>query len=124
MKALGQDQRAKLGRLAGLAGLAADGFAGIYDGDASRSERQEIKRDLPRVLISNPDMLHMGILGYWQSWEPLLRELGWIVLDELHTYRGIFGSHFHHVLARLLRICEHLGARPRIVASSATAANA
>ena len=61
------------------------------------------------MLISNPDMLHLGLLSYWQSWEPLLRELGWIVLDELHTYRGIFGSHFHHVLTRLLRVCHHLG---------------
>jgi DEAD/DEAH box helicase domain-containing protein len=83
-----------------------------------------MKRDLPRVLISNPDMLHLGILSYWQSWEEMLGELGWIVLDELHTYRGIFGSHFHHVLTRLLRLCRHLGADPRIVASSATAANA
>jgi DEAD/DEAH box helicase domain-containing protein len=124
LKALGQDQRAKLARLAELAGLGAEGFAGIYDGDASRSERQRMKRQLPRVLISNPDMLHLGILGYWQSWERLLGELGWIVLDELHTYRGIFGSHFHHVLVRLLRLCDHLGARPQIVASSATAANA
>ncbi len=124
LKALGQDQRAKLGRLAELAGCGADNFAGIYDGDASRSERQRIKRELPRVVISNPDMLHMGILGYWQSWERLLGELGWIVLDELHTYRGIFGSHFHHVLRRLLRVCDHLGSRPQIVASSATAANA
>jgi DEAD/DEAH box helicase domain-containing protein len=124
LKALGQDQRTKFNNLAELAGLGSEGFAGIYDGDASRSERQAMKRDLPRVLISNPDMLHLGILSYWQSWEPLLRDLGWIVLDELHTYRGIFGSHFHHVLTRLLRLCEHLGSRPRIVASSATAANA
>jgi DEAD/DEAH box helicase domain-containing protein len=124
LKALGQDQRAKLNRLAELAGLGGGEFAGIYDGDASRSERQRMKRELPRVVISNPDMLHLGVLGYWQSWEKLLGELGWIVLDELHTYRGIFGSHFHHVLRRLLRVCGHLGSRPRIVASSATAANA
>ncbi len=124
LKALGQDQKAKLDRLAALAGIGGEGFSGIYDGDTSRGDRQRLKRRLPRVVITNPDMLHLGMLSYWQSWEELFGELGWIVLDELHTYRGIFGSHFHHVLARLLRICRHLGAEPRLVASSATAANA
>jgi DEAD/DEAH box helicase domain-containing protein len=69
-------------------------------------------------------MLHLGILSYWQSWEPFLKELRWVVLDELHTYRGIFGSHFHHVLQRLLRLCHSVGSEPVFIASSATASNA
>jgi DEAD/DEAH box helicase domain-containing protein len=125
LKALGQDQRRKLEALARRAGLADEReLAAIYDGDTPAAERARIKRRFPRVVISNPDMLHLGILGSWQAWEPFLRRLEWIVLDELHVYRGIFGSHFHHVLQRLMRLCRLLGADPVVVASSATAANA
>ncbi|MEE8277602.1 MAG: DEAD/DEAH box helicase, partial [Thermoanaerobaculia bacterium] len=124
LKALGQDQKRKFERLAELAGLGEGVACAIYDGDTPKSRRQRIRKSPPRVLISNPDMLHLGLLGYWQSWEPFLRELRWLVLDELHTYRGIFGSHFHHVLQRLYRICRSLGADPLLIASSATAANA
>ena len=125
LKALGQDQRAKLRRLAADAGLdAAEAGCEIYDGDTPPARRAAIRKQLPRVLISNPDMLHLGILGHWTSWGPLLADLSWIVLDELHTYRGIFGSHFHHVLQRLLRLCRSVGGEPTIIASSATAANA
>jgi DEAD/DEAH box helicase domain-containing protein len=125
LKALGQDQRGKLRRLAEEAGLDAE-QAGceIYDGDTPPARRAAIRKRLPRVLISNPDMLHLGILGHWTSWGPLLADLSWIVLDELHTYRGIFGSHFHHVLQRLLRLCRSVGGDPVLIASSATAANA
>ncbi len=125
LKALGQDQRIKLESLGATVGLPDDGsLVAIYDGDTPERERARIKRAFPRVVISNPDMLHLGILGSWGSWEPFLKELKWIVLDELHTYRGIFGSHFHHVLERLARLCRANGANPAIVASSATAANA
>ena len=125
LKALGQDQRGKLLRLAADAGLDGE-TAGceIYDGDTPASRRAAIRRRLPRVLISNPDMLHLGILGHWTLWGPLLADLSWIVLDELHTYRGIFGSNFHHVLQRLLRLCRSVGGDPVLIASSATAANA
>jgi DEAD/DEAH box helicase domain-containing protein len=125
LKALGQDQRGKLRRLAADAGLD-DEQAGceIYDGDTPPAKRGAIRKRLPRVLISNPDMLHVGILGHWTTWGPLLADLSWIVLDELHTYRGIFGSHFHHVLQRLLRLCRSVGGDPVLIASSATAANA
>jgi DEAD/DEAH box helicase domain-containing protein len=125
LKALGQDQRGKLRRLAADAGLD-DDQAGceIYDGDTPPAKRGAIRKRLPRVLISNPDMLHVGILGHWTTWGPLLADLSWIVLDELHTYRGIFGSHFHHVLQRLLRLCRSVGGDPVLIASSATAANA
>lgn len=132
LKALAQDQKGKLDRLAaaagvdgaGDAGAGAGAFAAIYDGDTPRALREAIRRQPPRVLITNPDMLHLGVLAHWTSWGPFLVDLRWIVLDELHTYRGIFGSHFHHVLQRLLRIARELGARPSFVASSATAANA
>jgi DEAD/DEAH box helicase domain-containing protein len=125
LKALGQDQRGKLRRLAADAGLDEE-QAGceIYDGDTPPAKRGAIRKRLPRVLISNPDMLHVGILGHWTTWGPLLADLSWIVLDELHTYRGIFGSHFHHVLQRLLRLCRSVGGDPALIASSATAANA
>jgi DEAD/DEAH box helicase domain-containing protein len=125
LKALGQDQRGKLELLARRAGL--DGgpsLCSIYDGDTTQRERARIKRSFPRVVISNPDMLHVGILSSWHAWEPFLRRLRWIVLDELHTYRGIFGSHFHHVLQRLMRLSRAAGADPAVIASSATAANA
>ena len=125
LKALGQDQRGKFRRLAEAAGLPPE-VAGceIYDGDTPRPEREAIRRSFPRVVISNPDMLHLGVLGAWTGWGPFLADLRWIVLDELHTYRGIFGSHFHHVLARFLRLCRAVGADPAIIASSATAGNA
>jgi ATP-dependent helicase YprA (DUF1998 family) len=125
LKALGQDQRGKLRQLAAEAGLDAE-QAGceIYDGDTPPARRAAIRKRLPRVLISNPDMLHLAILGHWTLWGPLLADLSWIVLDELHTYRGIFGSHFHHVLWRLLRLCRSVGGDPVLIASSATAANA
>jgi DEAD/DEAH box helicase domain-containing protein len=125
LKALGQDQRGKFCRLAEEAGLPPE-IAGceIYDGDTPGSKRTAIRKNFPRVVISNPDMLHLGVLGHWTAWGPFLADLRWIVLDELHTYRGIFGSHFHHVLQRFLRLCRSVGSDPVLIASSATAANA
>ncbi len=130
LKALGRDQMGKLEMLASTAGIDPEGasggmpFVAVYDGDTKPKRRAEIKRRFPRIIVSNPDMLHAGILSSWQGWSPFLRELRWIVLDELHTYRGIFGSHFHHVLQRLTRLCRAEGADPVLVASSATAVNA
>ena len=122
LKALGHDQRGKLEQLAATAGIDLD--CAVYDGDTTPAVRARLRRRPPRVLITNPDMLHLGILPSWMAWAPLLADLRWVVLDELHTYRGIFGSHFHHVLQRLLRICRELGGAPQLIASSATAANA
>jgi DEAD/DEAH box helicase domain-containing protein len=125
LKALGQDQRGKFCKLAAEAGLSPE-EAGceIYDGDTPAAKRTAIRKRFPRVVVSNPDMLHLGVLGHWTGWGPFLADLRWIVLDELHTYRGIFGSHFHHVLQRFLRLCRSVGGDPVIIASSATAANA
>mgnify|MGYP000695864630 FL=1 len=76
------------------------------------------------VLITNPDMLHLGMLSYHSSWEDLLRGLKFIVLDELHVYRGIFGSHLLHVLHRLIRLCRYYGGDPQFITTSATIAGA
>ncbi len=110
--------------MAELSGLAAAARCEIYDGDTPQNRRKEIKKDLPRVLVSNPDMLHLGLLSYWPQWQDFFANLRWVVIDELHTYRGIFGSHFHHVVQRLMRICRRLGSEPTLIASSATAGNA
>jgi len=123
LKALGQDQRGKLVHLAEEAGLSSE-ICEIYDGDTPSAKRALIRKQFPRVIVTNPDMLHLSILGSWTTWGPFLADLRWIVLDELHTYRGIFGSHFHHVLQRLLRLSRAVGGDPVVVASSATAANA
>ncbi|HKH49456.1 MAG TPA: DEAD/DEAH box helicase [Thermoanaerobaculia bacterium] len=123
LKALGQDQRGKLVHLAEEAGLSSE-ICEIYDGDTPAAKRALIRKQFPRVIVTNPDMLHLSILGSWTTWGPFLADLRWIVLDELHTYRGIFGSHFHHVLQRLLRLSRAVGGDPVVVASSATAANA
>src|SRR2546428_13349727 len=68
-------------------------------------------------------MLHLGILAHHHDWAKFFENLACVVVDELHVYRGIFGSHLHHVLRRLLRVAEHYGSRPRFIASSATIAN-
>lgn len=125
LKALGQDQRAKLEALAAAAGVG-DGRCriAIYDGDTPAERRAEIRRDPPRVLVTNPDMLHLGLLPSHGSWDAFLADLGWIVLDELHAYRGLFGAHVHHVLRRLERQASARGARPAYVTASATASEA
>jgi len=124
LKALGRDQRGKFLDLAKMAGLDAEASCEVYDGDTPRSKREAIRREFPRVVVSNPDMLHAAILAYPQAWEPFLENLRWVVLDELHTYRGVFGSHIHHVLQRLHRACRRAGSRPQFITSSATASNA
>jgi DEAD/DEAH box helicase domain-containing protein len=116
LKALGQDQKAKFDQLALASGLGEQAGCEIYDGDTPQSRRKAIKESLPRVLISNPDMLHLGLLSFWPQWQEFFAELRWVVIDELHTYRGIFGSHFHHVVQRLQRICRRLGSQPTLIA--------
>ncbi len=136
-KALAQDQLQGIVEFAGAAarhggivrgrhGLPGTGrpvSAAIYDGDTPDSRRRKIKADPPDVLITNPDMLHLGILAHHQDWHVLFENLACVVVDELHVYRGIFGSHLHHILKRLLRVAAHYGSRPRFIASSATIAN-
>ncbi|MBI4643309.1 MAG: DEAD/DEAH box helicase, partial [Deltaproteobacteria bacterium] len=96
--------------------------AGIYDGDTPPGDRQALKARPPHVLISNPDMLHMGLMPYHASWADFFGRLRFVVVDEVHTYRGIMGSHMAQVLRRLRRICAHYGASPQFLFSSATIA--
>ena len=93
-----------------------------YDGDTPQSQRAAIRK-AGGVIISNPDMLHTGILPHHPRWADLFANLKYVVLDEVHTYRGVFGSHMANVLRRLQRICAFYGAKPRFICASATIAN-
>lgn len=117
-KALAQDQLRKL--LALIEGLPVR--AGTYDGDTPKSHRGMLRREA-HLILTNPDMLHRGILPGHENWVKFLRSLRLIVLDEVHAYRGVFGSHVGGVLRRLLRLCAWHSAFPKIVACSATIAN-
>ena len=119
-KALGQDQVAELGALSRAAGLEIK--ASTYDGDTPNPIRSAI-RSAGQVVVTNPDMLHAAILPHHTKWFQLFEQLRVIVIDELHTYRGLFGSHVANVLRRLLRICAHYGSHPVIVCCSATIGN-
>jgi len=103
--------------------LLAQGFsAATYDGDTP-SQRRSLVRETARVVLSNPDMLHNGILPGHVRWQGLLANLRFVVLDEIHQYRGVFGSHVANVLRRLCRICRFYGSQPQFICSSATIAN-
>ncbi len=97
--------------------------AGIYDGDTSKDRRQEIRRSA-QFVFTNPDMLHLGILPHHTNWADFFKNLTYVVVDELHVYRGIFGSHFTNVIRRLKRIAAKYGSRPQFICTSATLANA
>jgi DEAD/DEAH box helicase domain-containing protein len=119
-KALGQDQVAEFAGLAQASGLQI--AAATYDGDTPAPIRSAI-RTAGQVVVSNPDMLHSAILPHHTKWFQLFEQVRVIVIDELHTYRGVFGSHVANVLRRLLRLCEHYGSKPVIVCCSATIGN-
>ena len=122
-KALAEDQRAALRDVAAPAGLP-DVVERVarYDGDTPREARAGV-RDASDLLLTNPDMLHLGILAFHPAWAPFLARLRWIVVDELHVYRGVLGSHVGNVLRRLLRVAGHYGAAPHLLTASATVAN-
>ncbi|MBX6377370.1 MAG: DEAD/DEAH box helicase [Clostridia bacterium] len=119
-KALARDQAATLTALATAAGVDAPVWA--YDGDTPTSARAQARRSA-RILLTNPDMLHVSLLPHHRLWTRFLAGLRFVVVDELHVYRGVFGSHVANVFRRLLRVCRHYGADPRFVACSATIAN-
>ena len=129
-KALAQDQMAELHELAGAIGAVGDLGAepgepiGVhtYDGDTPQDARRTI-RTRAHIVLSNPDMVHSGILPHHPRWAKLFENLHFIVIDELHAYRGVFGSHLTNVLRRLRRICRHYGSNPQFICSSATIAN-
>jgi len=97
--------------------------ADIYDGDTPPYRRKKIRQNPPNILFTNPDMLHKGILAHHQSWEKFLKDLSFVVLDEIHTYRGIFGSHLNQIIRRLKRLCRLYGSSPRFILLSATVRN-
>ncbi len=120
-KALAQDQLRTLAQLAGP-GILGAGEVDTFDGDTPQEERAGIKKRA-RIILTNPDMLHLGILPNYASWSRLLRNLKYVVLDEAHTYRGVFGSHVACIMRRLRRLCSLLGSRPQFILCSATIAN-
>jgi len=119
-KALAQDQLAELHDLA----TRLDDRFGVftYDGDTPNDARKAI-RERGHIVLTNPDMLHAGILPHHTKWMRLFENLRYIVLDELHTYRGVFGSHLANVLRRLRRIARFYGSNPQFICCSATIAN-
>jgi len=141
-KALAQDQARKLAQLRAGALVrrdatedGADGMEGgeagevlrtvvpaIYDGDTPQGQRAAIRRNAT-IVLSNPDMLHVGILPAHERWAEFLHHLKYVVLDEAHVYRGVFGSHVAQVVRRLRRLCEVYGGAPQFVLASATIAN-
>src|SRR3954469_22762530 len=116
-KALARDQLAAVAALAGPSVRPA-----AYDGDTPAEERDWVRRH-SRWIVTNPDMLHRGILPAHQRWSSTLRRVAYVVIDECHAYRGVFGSHVGHVLRRLRRICRRYGAEPVFVLASATVAD-
>ncbi|MGE0705927.1 MAG: DEAD/DEAH box helicase, partial [Vicinamibacterales bacterium] len=123
-KALAQDQLAELHALCESLDVEGGGSVGVftYDGDTPQDARRAI-RGRAHLVLSNPDMVHAGILPHHPRWAKLFENLRYIVIDELHAYRGVFGSHLCNVLRRLRRICRHYGSNPVFLCSSATIAN-
>jgi len=119
-KALSQDQMFELQNLTKRLDRPIRTFT--YDGDTPQDARQAI-RTQGDVVITNPDMLHTGILPHHTKWVIFFQNLRFVVIDELHTYRGVFGSHMTNVLRRLSRICDFYGSKPRFICCSATIAN-
>jgi len=118
-KALAQDQLAELEE---LARVLPELRIHTYDGDTAPDARRAV-RTRANLVLTNPDMLHSGILPHHTKWLGLFQNLRYVVVDELHTYRGVFGSHLANVFRRLLRVCRHYGASPQFVCASATIAN-
>ena len=127
-KALAQDQLAELQAMCETIASPREGGEGpeigvfTYDGDTPQDARRTI-RARAHLVLSNPDMVHSGILPHHPRWAKLFENLRYVVIDELHAYRGVFGSHLCNVLRRLRRVCRHYGSNPVFLCSSATIAN-
>ncbi|MFW6149485.1 MAG: DEAD/DEAH box helicase, partial [Atribacterota bacterium] len=119
-KALSQDQLGELYRMVEKLDRPVKTFT--YDGDTPVSARSAIRKQ-GHIVVTNPDMLHTGILPHHTKWHQLFQNLQYIVMDEIHIYRGVFGSHMANVIRRLKRICEFYGSRPQFICCSATIAN-
>ncbi len=125
-KALAQDQLRSLRQILSetkeLPQLLAPGVVATFDGDTPQNERVNIRKRA-NIVLTNPDMLHLGILPNHQSWSRLFRNLKYVVIDEAHIYRGVFGSHVANVLRRLRRLCAAYSSNPQFICCSATIAN-
>lgn len=122
-KALAQDQLRAITQLTdAVPELAGGVIAGTYDGDTSGHTRRKL-RDQGNVILTNPDMMHVGLLPYHSRWFRFLERLKLVVIDEMHVYRGIFGSHVAQVLRRLRRVFDHYGISPTFIFCSATIGN-
>jgi DEAD/DEAH box helicase domain-containing protein len=119
-KALAQDQLKTLVRL--VESLESPPVMGTYDGDTSVNHRKKL-RDSGNIILTNPDMLHQGILPKHPGWSAFFGNLRYVILDEIHTYRGVFGSNVANVIRRLKRVCRHYGGDPVFIGTSATIHN-
>ncbi|MBO9596396.1 MAG: DEAD/DEAH box helicase, partial [Cohnella sp.] len=119
-KALAQDQVAELQQLADL--MEVDIKTHTYDGDTPPTVRTAI-RNAGHIVVTNPDMLHSAILPHHTKWVKLFENIRYIIIDELHAYRGVFGSHVANVIRRLKRICKFYGSNPQFLCASATIRN-
>jgi len=120
-KALTQDQLRGIGKFESEE-RGVQFMAGTYDGDTPQNLRRKL-RNGGSVVLTNPDMLHQGILPQHARWNRFFTHLKYIVIDEVHAYRGVFGSHLANVVRRLMRICDHYGAKPQFICCSATIGN-
>ncbi len=120
-KALAQDQLRGLNTFQ-QEDLGISFMAGTYDGDTPTTVRRRL-RDNGNIILTNPDMLHQGILPQHARWNRFFSNLRFVVIDEIHAYRGVFGSHLSNVVRRLSRICGHYGSKPIFICCSATIAN-
>ena len=121
-KALAQDQKSELDEFNHYLPEGLKIPAGTYDGDTTQAARPKVRANA-RIIISNPDMLHTGILPHHTKWAEFFANLQFIVIDEMHIYRGVFGSHVANLLRRLTRITRFYGASPQFILTSATIAN-
>lgn len=123
LKALAQDQLSAFTKLGESWPIEARPSAALYDGDTTDWQRKKIRREPPAALLTNPEMLHLSFLPYHESWTSFLANLSFVIVDEAHTYRGIFGSHMAQIFRRLNRICRRYGSDPVYIFCSATVGN-
>lgn len=123
LKALAQDQLRVFEELIAPLPEAIRPSAAIYDGDTPPARRKKLRKDPPNVLMTNPEMVHLSLLPYHETWAPFFASLTHVVVDEVHTYRGLLGSHMALVFRRLSRVCEYYGSQPTFVFCSATVGN-
>jgi DEAD/DEAH box helicase domain-containing protein len=127
LKALARDQLNTVQHLLRAAGSVQPNRpelkAAVYDGDISAYQKAKIRKVPPHILLSNPEMLHLSMLAHHHLWEGFFRNLRFVVIDEVHTYRGVMGSHMAWVFRRLQRICRYYGSAPVFIFCSATIAN-